>query len=311
MGGSEDLTRWLERPQLTALAPGGAYSGSAPPVLLATVALDHTGRVTVDESTRSYSGLRLPRADADPATFRATSGGPVELTSGLTVDGNLGVGTASPGAKLEVVGGGDTSIDLLVNGRLKSNNNDGGLWVGSDRFVGGLDTDKIGLWNGNAWRLAVTPDGNVGIGTTSPGAKLEVVGGGDTSIDLLVNGRLKSNNNDGGLWVGSDRFVGGLDTDKIGFWNGNAWRLAVTPDGNVGIGTTYPGAKLTVSSDDSHLQLRREKNAPAGKQIFLELFQDNTPTRSFRACASITPMCSGTGSRAARGTGLQDRQPGR
>ncbi len=339
VGGSQDFTRWLERPALTALAPGGSYSGTAPPVLLAMVALDHTGRVAVDGTVRSYSGLRLPGSGPDAATLRATSGGPVDLAGSLTVDGsvgigipspayplhlatgkalrieggpgpsssaayfsfggngafgidspgvpggrfvvqdsgNVGVGTASPGAKLEVAGGGGTSVDLVVNGRLRSNNNDGGLWVASDRFVGGFDTNKIGFWNNNAWRLAVLNNGNVGVGTASPGAKLEVAGGGGTSVDLVVNGRLRSNNNDGGLWVASDRFVGGFDTNKIGFWNNNAWQLAVLNNGNVGVGTTGPGAKLTVSSDDAHLQLRREPNAPAGTKIFLELFQDNSP----------------------------------
>jgi hypothetical protein len=410
VGGSGDFTRWLERPQLTALAPGNQFSGATPPVLLANVALDNSGRVVVDNTVRSYSGLRLPGPAADAATLRATSGGLVDLAGSLTVDGNVGigisspgyplhlavgktlrieggtgsaafsfggngvfsidapnvpggrfvvqdsgnvgVGTAGPGAKLEVAGGGGTSVDLVVNGRLRSDNNDGGLWVAQDRFVGGFSTNKIGFYNGGAWQFAVlnngnagigtaTPsarlsvvgpgateiagtahsavlrtsagalgqtsgsevalsstglsvgpnnvslgvrairtangtdwytgaiglgmdvdntvragaalflhaNGNVGIGTTSPGAKLEVAGGGGGSVDLVVNGRLRSNNNDGGLWVAQDRFVGGFDTNKIGFYNGGAWRLAVLNNGYVGIGTTAPSAMLTVNGD--------------------------------------------------------------
>lgn len=94
----------------------------------------------------------------------------------------------------------------------------------------------------------INKDGNVGIGTINPGAKLEVVGGGGMSVDLIVNGRLRSNNNDGGLWIAADRFVGGFDTDKIGFWNNNAWRLTVQKDGNVGIGTPSPIASLDIAS---------------------------------------------------------------
>jgi hypothetical protein len=239
--------------------------------------------------------------------LRATGDGVVDLAAGLTIEGSLGVGTASPGAKLEVAGGGGSSVDLVVNGRMRSDNDDGGLWVGQDRFVGGLDTSKIGFWNGNSWRLAVQSDGKVGIGTTqpaatlhvdtapspspvtalqvdvgsfismdnarasyflsvrdvaaaathfcirgdgtvgvgtaSPRAKLEVAGGGGSSVDLLVNGRLRSDNNDGGLWVMEDRFVGGYGTGNIGFWNNGQWRLTVLTNGTVGIGTGDTGGQ--------------------------------------------------------------------
>ena len=36
--GSRDFTRWLERPELTPIAPGEAYAGATPPVLLARLA---------------------------------------------------------------------------------------------------------------------------------------------------------------------------------------------------------------------------------------------------------------------------------
>src|SRR5579859_5153371 len=393
VGGSSDYTRWLERPQLTALAPGSTYSGTGSPVLLANVALDNAGRVTVDGSVRAYSGIRLPGPGADPVTFHATSGGQVELGGTLTVDGsvgigttapahdleigafqpqdrfltfkvqggnahmsgvnmwawqenygyslrydermaspnglhikshnvdpvgttrmfldwftgNVGIGTTTPNARLQVIGGGGGSVDLVVNGRLRSDSNDGGLWVAEDRFVGGFDTNKIGFWNGGAWRLAVLPNGDVGIGTTqpshplhigagsmlrveggvdgaayfsfggngafgidapgvvngrfvvhnsgsvgvgtpAPAARLHVVGGGGASVDLIVNGRLRSDNNDGGLWITEDRFVGGYGTGQMGFWNNGDWRLTVMNNGNVGIGTYTPAHDLEIGA---------------------------------------------------------------
>jgi hypothetical protein len=110
-------------------------------------------------------------------------------------------------------------------------------------------------------RMVVDGNGNVGIGTTSPTAKLEVAGGGGTNVDLVVNGRMRSSNNDGGLWIASDRFVGGHSTNKIGFWAGE-WRLTVQSDGNVGIGTTSPQQKLAV---DGYV---------AAKQVYFSAYLD-------------------------------------
>ena len=78
--------------------------------------------------------------------------------------------------------------------------------------------------------------------------------------------------------MGTDRFVGGATpANHVGFFNNNAWRLTVRGnDGNVGIGTTDPGSRLTVSASAQHAQLRRENSEKAGAtQLFLELFQDD------------------------------------
>lgn len=99
-------------------------------------------------------------------------------------------------------------------------------------------------WDLSGTNIYNTNSGRVGIGTSNPQAKLQIVGGGGKSIDFLVNGRMKSNSNDGGLWVSSDRFVGGFDVDKIGFWNNGLWRFVVQNNGipvllirTIGLGT--------------------------------------------------------------------------
>lgn len=72
-------------------------------------------------------------------------------TGSLTVSGNAGIGTGTevPKAKLQVSGAGGTNVDLIVNGRMRSDNNDGGLWVASDRLLAatrltGLDCGTMG-----------------------------------------------------------------------------------------------------------------------------------------------------------------------
>lgn len=102
-------------------------------------------------------------------------------------------------------------------------------------------------WNGLLDDTQRFLEGNIGLGIDAPQAKLHIEGDGGTSVDLLVNGRMRSNNNNGGLWISNDRFVGGLETNKIGFFNNKSWRLVVQNDGNVGIGTDSPSAKLHVN----------------------------------------------------------------
>ena len=82
--------------------------------------------------------------------------------------------------------------------------------------------------------------GNVGIGTTSPGYKLEVNGSaklGDTTVSYL-----KSHLSSGtGIWFDY--------ADTMRFITNNTEKMIIKSDGNVGIGTTSPGAKLEVKGD--------------------------------------------------------------
>lgn len=102
-------------------------------------------------------------------------------------------------------------------------------------------------WNGLLDDTQRFFEGNVGLGTDAPKAKLHIAGKGGQNVDLIVNGRLRSEHTEGGLWIANDRFVGGKSPGKIGFYNNRAWRLVVLNNGNVGIGTQTPGAKLHVS----------------------------------------------------------------
>src|SRR5690606_6940177 len=98
------------------------------------------------------------------------------------------------------------------------------------------DSELLGKeqWNGLLDDTRRYFEGNVGLGVDTPGAKLHIAGRGGQNVDLLVNGRIRSDNNDGGLWIASDRFVGGAATNKVGFYN-NGWRLLVQNTGNVEI----------------------------------------------------------------------------
>jgi hypothetical protein len=166
----------------------------------------------------------------------------VELAGSLVVDGDLGVGTAQPASRLHVdVASSRTPVSAMridVESFATMDN------ARASHFLAVRDIGAGGA------HFYIRGDGNVGMGTTTPGARLEVVGAGKDNVDLPVNGRLRSNNNDGGLWISSDRLVGGHSKDKLGLYNGGDWRLTVTKDGKVGIGTLSPVGDLEIGSLD-------------------------------------------------------------
>ncbi|MBD2233293.1 tail fiber domain-containing protein [Phormidium tenue] len=148
----------------------------------------------LDFSVRQYAGLRLP-----------TPGAVTALTLRSSNSGNLPLAILNGG--LSMVGQDGVEADLTVNGCLKSDNENGGLWVTSNRFIGGHGANKVGFYAGGAWRLTVQSDGKTGIGTMTPSAALAINGGvhvggdsdpgdnnltvdGDTTLDgtLLVKG---------------------------------------------------------------------------------------------------------------------------
>ena len=97
-------------------------------------------------------------------------------------DGNVGIGTTSPTTKLQVynstegqymeVGAGDVGGRSLVFTSSNNNGSAGALHTINAKSINGA----IALATAGSERVRITSDGNVGIGTTSPSEKLDVVG---------------------------------------------------------------------------------------------------------------------------------------
>jgi uncharacterized protein YaiE (UPF0345 family) len=152
------------------------------------------------------------------------------LTNSLLFDNgtNVGIGTITPNARLEVQGAGTTSATTA------------------------LEVDNS---SGNPL-LTVRNDGNVGIGTTSPALKLHIKGvtgyPATSGTSQTGIGRFDSHSNSNVLDIGQANvnpyglWLQGTDRSELSF----EYPILLNPNGgNVGIGTTNPLQKLTVLNE--------------------------------------------------------------
>jgi hypothetical protein len=223
----------------------------------------------------------------------------------ITSAGNVGIGTTSfAGDELMMVSINGTTNTQAINvkdrnalangstfmvfrksddtflGNIRRSGTSDGLFVGGNSFL------ALGT-GGNAERMRITSTGNVGIGTTSPSAKLNVSGDihiGDYGsaasriLDLRTSNSIFTIIADGtaaGLgttlsysWAG-----GGQGSLKFNNSSGEVMRLSGT--GNVGIGNTSPAYPLSIENS-SEYQIGYKRLVGTSKQWAFGA--DNTST---------------------------------
>ena len=166
--------------------------------------------------------------------------------------GNVGIGTTSPSALLHLA----TSSGNGSAMRFESTSTNGRTYGIGSNFATGNGEFAIYDYTANAERMRITSSGNVGIGTTSPAEKLEVVtSGAYTTIYTGANGNgasglACSSDNRANTWfVGSrkDIYGGTSGTDRFNILYGTNAILTASTGGNVGIGTTSPLVKFVNS----------------------------------------------------------------
>jgi hypothetical protein len=104
---------------------------------------------------------------------------------------------------------------------------------------------------GNTEKMRIDSAGNVGIGTTSPTNGKLVIDSTTNQIAIETgtagDGRLNIGHFSNGTFIGTYGDDGGVaDNLRFGTHSGDE-RMRITSAGNVGIGTTLPGAKFTTS----------------------------------------------------------------
>jgi len=199
----------------------------------------------------------------------------------INSSGNVGIGTASPGQKLEVAGN-----VLLSNNQYFGIKDTTGNAVGFPIFTGsndaifgylaggstGISTYQFRTGN-NVERMRITSDGNVGIGTASPafasGDGLEVQRAADATVRVERTGATAS----AGEFVASSGLVkiGATSSSPFTFITDNTERMRIDSSGDVGIGRTPAAStRFTVKASNN------------GSGTFAVYVENTTPTELFK-----------------------------
>ena len=245
--------------------------------------------------TGEIIGIDVDSSAYNPLSIRSQAGTQLYLNT----DGNVGIGTTSPGKSLHIYngasGGSPSSLGHLV---VEDDTNTGlniltpssaaGYLTFGDESHGSIGriaydhtNDSLDFWANNAERMVINSSGNVGIGTTTPEGRLDVLGPvsfGGSGVGFVNSGTgyqaTVTGNQDKSTAItnpllalfsadrraddplvmafsvtgdptGSNRY-GSIQMSE--FSTGNHRNLALNPNGgNVGIGTTSPRVTLDVN----------------------------------------------------------------
>ena len=150
----------------------------------------------------------------------------------LDASGNLGIGTTSPSANVEIYDTQNTQlrVNTASHGYLDLSNYANGAGVMTSA------AHPLRLGTANIERMRIDSSGRVGINRTPSisNSKLEVGGADNVSI---IN--VEASGVTGGMGIGST----GLQ-----FFHGSTAHMRITSSGRVGIGTSAPDATFTVTS---------------------------------------------------------------
>ena len=211
--------------------PTGSLSGAP------DISLTSTGNLGI-ASTTPWAKLSITNTGTGPSFIVEDSTSPDTTPFIIDASGNVGIGTTGPFGKLTVKAGTNQNFDVTGNTTLASGVT---LRVFNDPASVNvplqIDASQV-LFNG----------GNVGIGTgvTTPSARLQVTGvsGGTSAIfGDNVNSTLAISHSSGSVvnvfgTAGSSLSLGANNTEVVRIASG----------GNVGIASTTPWAKLSITN---------------------------------------------------------------
>lgn len=179
----------------------------------------------------------------------------IRVAGSAYVDGNVGIGTTSPGTKLDVNGGITSQAGLITSSNLLLQGD------GTNAYIRPTNaSSSLYFGSNNTNHMIVNSSGNVGIGTLSPVGRLEILETGDgSSTPLTLSRAAGTGSNNLGISFRLDATNAVFNLDVGGNGNSSA-RIhlgdpavsdnPVTLLGSLGVGTISPTTKLEVSGGD-------------------------------------------------------------
>jgi hypothetical protein len=283
-------------------------------------------------------------------------GGALAETMRISAAGRLGIGTATPDALLQLESAADGAAKLEVrctvtpNGSINGARLGLGLHQANDSGSGANETlagDLLGevMFKGQGYdytyqggriacgvqtgatnntrtqqgtylsfstmdtagdsyeeRVRIDQDGNVGIGTTAPGAVLEVDGTTGEGITIDMNSGATHLNFATGGTIEQSIFLGG---ENLYFYDDSALIMFLEKGGNVGIGTTAPQSAFHVRDASTHGNI----HAGGSSTILGSLFNYQSVASGYTNICNLNNS-GGTASRINLGFGpISSNQP--
>jgi hypothetical protein len=210
----------------------------------------------------------------------------------LDSSGNVGIGTSSPSSNLHI----KTSVDNSVAQGLvieRSANTDKGYinYNGGAFQFRSTVGDPIVFGETDSEHLRVAPDGNVGIGTSSPSNILHISASAPiirlTDTDTSAYGLVSASATDGSLILEADAGNTVANSDMIFRVDGSEG-MRIDSSGNVGIGQTSPSADLEIKrAGSSTIRLTNALDVQSANDIIGEIefysAENSSPNDSVRA----------------------------
>jgi len=228
---------------VTGTSPIVSSGGTTPAISIPAATTSVNGYLTSTDWTTFNGKFNLP----------SLTSGSVLFSNGTTIaqdnanffwddtNNRLGIGTATPYSRLSINGNAadfnsaSTKISVYADGSST-------YGIGFSKYT----NYGLGLFSANNFtdspRVFIESTGNVGIGTTSPAAKLEVAG----DIKVLSTGAAIYASTEGVY------FAGTVNGNYLSFSTNSAERARITNGGNVLIGNTTNRLRLTVSGADAN-----------------------------------------------------------